>query len=482
MTGPVHNAETQISETQIAAANSLLGRRAMFQQTGIGLGGIALGNLLGQSSLAQASPRGVAGEKPRAKSVIFMHMVGAPSHLDLFEYKPLLQKYDGQKMPDELWDGLRLAFVREQPNLLGTRFRFGKHGECGMELSENLPFLAQIVDDITLIKSLHSTQFNHAPAQLFYQTGFERFGRPSLGSWASYGLGTENSDLPAFVVMNTGQIAGAGNSLWGSGFLPTRHQGVEFRRQGDPVLFLSNPRGVRKRNRKRIVDAVNKLNAVQLADVGDPEIATRISQYELAFRMQSSVPELVDLSSETDETLALYGIERGESGFASNCLLARRLVERGVRFVQLYDQGWDHHSGVANNLPRKCRQVDRPAAALVLDLKRRGLLDDTLVIFGAEFGRTPMLQGKAGKNAGRDHHKDAFCAWMAGGGVKGGLTYGQTDDLGFHVVENKMHINDLHATILHLLGIDHTQLTFAHQGRQFRLTDVGGVVHHQIVG
>lgn len=458
--------------------NSLISRRALFQSASAGIGGIALASLLHRETTAALSPGRLLA---RAKHVIFLHMVGAPSHLDLFDYKPTLQQHDGRRMPDELWEGLRLAFVREQPNLLGTRFRFGRHGQCGMELSENLPHLAQVADEITLIKSLHSEQFNHAPAQLFFQTGFGRFGRPCLGAWASYGLGTENEDLPAFVVMNTGTIAGAGNSLWGSGFLPTRHQGVEFRQKGDPVLFLSNPKGVDTASRKRIVDTVNRLNHVQLADVGDPEIATRISQYELAFRMQASVPELMDLSQESSQTLDMYGAEVGTSSFANNCLLARRLVERGVRFVQLYDQGWDHHSGVFKSLPNKTRQVDRPAAALVLDLKQRGLLDETLVIFGAEFGRTPMLQGDSGPAAGRDHHKDAFCAWLAGGGVKGGLTYGRTDDIGFHVVENKMHVNDLHATILHLLGIEHTELTFRHQGRDFRLTDVGGAVCHDIM-
>lgn len=454
-----------------------LGRRAVFQQSGMGLGSLALGSLLSGDSLGASVPP----QPARAKHVIFLHMVGAPSHLDLFDYKPTLQQHDGCKMPDDLWQGLRLAFVRQQPNLLGTRFKFRKHGQSGLELSENLPYLGQIADEITLIKSLHSEQFNHAPAQLFFQTGFGRFGRPSLGSWTSYGLGTENDDLPAFVVMNTGSVAGAGNSLWGSGFLPTQHQGVEFRAKGDPVLFLSNPKGVDSASRRSIVDAVGELNKLQLADIGDPEIAARISQYELAYRMQSSVPELVDLAQESEETLELYGVERGKPSFAANCLLARRLVERGVRFVQLYDQGWDHHSNVFNNLPNKCRQVDRPAAALVMDLKQRGLLDDTLVVFGSEFGRTPMVQGDAGKNAGRDHHKDAFCAWLAGGGVKRGFTYGKTDDIGFHIVDNKMHVNDFHATLLHLLGLDHEQLTFRHQGRDFRLTDVGGTIATEIL-
>ena len=403
-------------------------------------------------------------------------MVGAPSQLDLFDYKPVLQKHDGQLLPDDLWEGLRLAFIRQQPKLLGTRFKFKRHGNCGTELSELLPHLAQVIDDVAVVKSLHTEQFNHAPAQLFMQTGFARFGRPCLGSWTSYGLGSENDSLPSFVVMNTGTIAGAGNSLWGSGFLPTVHQGVELRSSGDPVLFLSNPTGVDRPRRKRTVYAINRLNEVQLADVGDPEIATRISQYEMAFRMQASVPELMDVSRETSETLAKYGAKPGAASFANNCLLARRLVERGVRFVQLYDQGWDHHNSVTANLTRKCQQVDRPAAALLSDLKQRGLLNETLVVFAAEFGRTPMLQGTANKSPGRDHHKDAFTIWMAGGGVKPGTTVGETDDIGFHIVKDPIHVNDLHATILHLLGIHHEQLTYKFQGRPFRLTDVGGEV------
>lgn len=454
-----------------------IARRCLFQHAGMGIGGVALSTLFARESAAGVPTQVI----PRAKHVIFLHMIGAPSQLDLFDYKPKLQQFDGRKMPDDLWQGLRLAFVRKQPNLLGTRYRFRNWGDSGLELSELLPHLGQIADDITLVRSMRSEQFNHAPAQLFMHTGFARFGRPSLGAWCSYGLSTVNDDLPAFVVMNTGTIAGAGNSLWGSGFLPTDHQGVEFRTHGDPVLYLSNPEGVNAPRRKRIIDTVNQLNEVQLADVGDPEIATRIRQYELAYRMQRSVPELMDLRDESPETLAMYGARPGKKSFANNCLLARRLVERGVRFVQLYDQGWDHHGSLYQSLPRKCEQVDRASAALVADLKRRGLLDETLVIFASEFGRTPMLQGNSGPAAGRDHHKDAFSIWMAGGGVRGGHAYGKTDDIGFNVVENGMHVNDLHATILHLLGMDHTKLTFRHQGRSFRLTDVGGQVATDIL-
>jgi hypothetical protein len=413
-------------------------------------------------------------------------MVGAPSHLDLFDYKPELQRLNGQLVPDHLWEGLRLAFIRKQPRLLGTSLRFRQHGQSGLELSELLPNLATVADELCMIKSLHTEQFNHAPAQLFFQTGFGQFGRPSLGSWVNYGLGSENQNLPGYVVLITGNVAGAGNSLWGSGFLPSTYQGIEFRSSGDPVLFLSNPDGIDQSARRNIVDNINRLNQIQLADAGDPEIATRIHQYEMAYRMQSAVPELMHIESEPAAIHEMYGTEPGKSSFANNCLLARRLVERGVRFVQLFDESWDHHSGVFSGLRKKCGEVDRPIAALIQDLKQRGMLEDTLVVWGAEFGRTPMLQGventgRPNDKAGRDHHKDAFTVWMAGGGVKRGFTYGKTDDIGFHVVENPMHVNDFHATILHLLGINHEQLTFRFQGRKYRLTDVAGKVAHDIL-
>lgn len=456
----------------------LIGRRALFSQVGIGLGGVALSSLLHKENAAATT---VSNHVGTARSVIFLHMVGAPSQLDLFTNKPTLRKYHGQKLPDHLWEGLRLAFIREQPNLFASPFTFRRHGECGMELSELLPNLGTVADELTMIRTLHTQQFNHAPAQLFMQTGFARFGRPCIGSWASYGLGSENDDLPAFVVMNTGLIAGAGNSLWGSGFLPTVHQGVEFRTKGDPVLFLSNPSGVDRERRSRIVDGINRLNKIQLADVGDPEIATRIDQYELAFRMQTSVPELMDISQETDATHRMYGTQPGMTSFANNCLLARRLVERGVRFVQLYDQGWDTHGSLKTGLTRKAKQVDQPIAALIKDLRQRGLLDQTLVVFASEFGRTPMLQGDAGAKAGRDHHKDAFAVWMAGGGARPGTSIGETDDFGFHPTKDPVHVNDFHATLLHLLGIDHEQLTYKYQGRNFRLTDVAGKVVHSAI-
>jgi hypothetical protein len=462
-------------------------RRTILQGTSMGLGSLALGWLLGEDARGAAAdatdalaPKPVH-LKPRAKSVIFLHMVGAPSQLDLFDYKPTLQEFDGQPCPKHLLEGKRFAFLRGHPSLLGTKFKFAKHGNSGLELSENLPHMATIADDIAVIKTLHTEQINHGPAQLMFHTGFGRFGRPSMGAWAAYGLGSENRDLPAYVVMITGRVAGAGSALWGSGFLPSVYQGVEFRSQGDPVLFLSNPPGVTRDDRRRLLDGIQTLNREQLADVGDPEIATRISQYEMAFRMQASVPELMDLADEPAEVRELYGAKPGEGSFANNCLLARRLVERGVRFVQLFHADWDHHSGLDTNLPARCKEVDQPMAALVKDLKMRGLLNDTLVVWGGEFGRTPMLQGtdaddNPAARPGRDHHKDAFCVWMAGGGVKGGTTVGQTDDLGYTIVEDPVHINDFHATLLHLLGIDHERLTFKFQGRKYRLTDVAGKV------
>lgn len=447
-----------------------LARRAFLQHTSAGIGSIALASLL-----AEAAPAQPLHHAPRAKRVIFLHMVGAPSHLDLFDYKRQLQQLDGQLCPPSLLEGARFAFLRGHPRLLGTRYRFRRHGESGLEMSELLPHLSAVADEMAVIKSLRTEHFNHAPAQLFLHTGFGRFGRPTMGSWVNYGLGSENRDLPGFVVLITGLVGGAGNSMWGSGFLPTIHQGIEFRSQGDPVLFLSNPSGVSRSDRHQVVESINRLNAIQLEELGDPEIETRIRQYELAYRMQSSVPELMDISREPKHIHAMYGTRPGQVSFANNCLLARRLVERGVRFVQLCDQGWDHHGSVFENLPKKCKQVDQPIAALIRDLKQRGLLDETLVVWGSEFGRTPLLQSDRTK-PGRDHHKEAYSVWMAGGGVKGGVTFGETDPLGYFPADNPVDVNDWHATILHLLGVDHEQLTYKYQGRPFRLTDVSGNV------
>ena len=476
-----------------------LTRRFLFQKIGSGIGAIALSQLLnpelgmGDFSLLSDDDQALSAKPPHfaptAKNVIYIHMVGAPSHLDLFDPKPELQRRNGELCPDEFFKGKQLAFIRKQPTLLGTPenkdFSFATCGQSGIQLSNLLPNLQEVVDELALIKTTHTEQFNHAPAQMFMLSGFPRFGRPSIGSWCSYGLGSENENLPSFVVLVTGQVLGAGNSAWGSGFLPTVHQGIEFRSKGDPVLFLSNPKGVDSNSRREAVDAINQLNQIQLADVGDPEIETRIRQYELAYRMQTSVPELMDISSETKQTHELYGTEPGKTSFANNCLLARRLVERGVRFIQLFDQGWDMHNSVVERLPKKCKQVDQPIAALIKDLKQRGLLDDTLVVWSSEFGRTPMAQqmngmGKVAK-IGRDHHKESFTTWMAGGGVKGGFVYGKTDDLGYGIVEDPMHVHDFNATILHLLGLDHEKLTFKFQGRPYRLTDIAGNVAKKLL-
>lgn len=470
-------------------------RRELFQRAGMGIGGLALASLLNADSSSAASKREnpLAPRKPhfapRAKNIIYIHLVGAPSHLDLFDYKPELQKHNGKLCPEELFEGKKFAFIRSRPTMLGTpdkpEFQFSACGESGARVSNLMPHLQNVADEICWIKTLHTDEFNHGPAQLFMLTGFGRFGRPSIGSWLTYGLGSENQNLPGFVVLVTGQVLGAGNSAWGSGFLPTVYQGIEFRSQGDPVLFLSNPNGVDPESRKRIVDSVNQLNSVALADVGDPEIATRISQYEMAYRMQTSVPELMELKEEPEHIHKMYGTQPGKTSFANNCLLARRMVERGVRFVQLFDQGWDMHGNVFGSLPKKCKQVDQPIAALIQDLKQRDLLKDTLVIWSAEFGRTPMAQGKNSQgnktSAGRDHHKDAFTVWMAGGGVKGGMSYGRTDDLGYSVAENPVHVHDFNATIMHLMGLNHERLTFRYQGRQFRLTDVHGNVVKDIL-
>ena len=463
-------------------------RRTFLKRSGLGLGAMALGSLLTESLFgADATRRGgnpLAPRQPhfapRAKRVIYLHMVGAPSQLDLFDHKPELQKYDGKPCPEDFIKGKRFAFLRGHPNIAASKYAFQRHGRSGAEISELLPHFARVVDEIAIVKSLQTEEFNHAPAQLFLHTGFGRLGRPSLGSWATYGLGSENQDLPAYVVMLSGPLAGAGTSLWSPGFLPSVYQGVQFRSSGEPVLFLNNPAGHSAADRRRVLDTVQQLNEAQLADVGDPEIATRISQYEMAFRMQTSVPELMDISNEPKATLELYGATPGKASFGNNCLLARRLVERGVRMVQLYDADWDHHADLATRLPRKCKDVDQGMAALVLDLKQRGLLDETLVVWGGEFGRTPMSQTDSGSGtatkAGRDHHKEAFTMWLAGGGVKPGITYGATDAFGYNVVENPVPVHDLNATVLHLLGLDHQRLTYRYQGRDFRLTDVHGEV------
>jgi hypothetical protein len=465
-----------------------LTRRQLFQRMGLGVGAFALADLL-NNDLSAAPQNPFSHFAPKAKNVIYFHLVGAPSHLDLFDYKPELQKRNGELCPKEMFEGKQLAFIRSRPTLLGTsqdsKFEFKKCGKSGIQISNLLPHLQTVADDMCFIRTLHTEQFNHAPAQMFMQTGFERFGRPSLGAWTNYGIGSPNKDLPGFVVMVTGQYPGAGNSVFGSGFLPSVYQGIEFRGKGDPVLFLSNPMGVDASARRKVISAVNQLNEMQLDGVGDPEIATRISQYEMAYRMQTSVPELKDISRESQTTLDAYGAKVGGAGFANNCLLARRMVERGVRFVQLFDQGWDHHGSVFSRLPDKCKQVDQPIAALIKDLKERGLLDETLVVWSAEFGRTPMGQGTGGSGEktaiGRDHHKEAFTVWMAGGGTKPGYVHGRTDDLGYGIADSPVHVHDFNATLLHLLGMDHERLTYRFQGRKFRLTDVHGHVVKNVI-
>ena len=474
-------------------------RRQILGCTGFGLGSYALQSMLGRESDAAApGANPLAARAPhfpaKAKSVIHIHMVGSPSHLDLFDHKPELQRRHGEVCPAEMYEGKKFAFLRSRPTLFGSPKDWTpkRCGESGLEISSLMPHLQTVADDLCIVRSVHTDEFNHGPAQLFLLTGFGRFGRPSLGSWITYGLGSENADLPGYVVLITGSVLGAGNSAWGSGFLPTVYQGVEFRSQGDPVLFLSNPPGIDRNDRRQVIDVVNQINSETLATVGDPEIATRIEQYEMAYRMQASVPELMDIGTESAQTHEAYGttLRKGGSGvgkpsFANNCLLARRLVERGVRFVQLFDQGWDHHGNVLGSLPKKCQQVDRPIAALIKDLKERGMLEETLVVWSAEFGRTPMAQGKNGEDKktspGRDHQRDAYTLWMAGGGSRPGTAYGQTDALGYKVVENPVHVHDFNATLLHLMGLNHQRLTYRHQGRQYRLTDVHGVVQQGLL-
>ena len=454
-------------------------RRHFFRQSGFGVGGAALASLLNNNPLAAQS----ASPGAKAKSVIFLFMAGAPSQVDLLDPKPILQKYDGQNVPQELTKGERFAFIKGTPKLLGSPYEFKRCGESGAEISELLPHLQGAANDITIIRSLHTTQFNHAPAQIFMNTGFQIIGRPSMGSWMTYGLGSECKDLPGFVVLISGENQpDGGKACWGSGFLPSTYQGVEFRSQGDPVLFLTNPDGVSEQARRESLDLLKKLNEEHLASNGDPEIATRIASYEMAYKMQSSVPDLVDISQEPQSIHELYGTQPGKKSFANKCLLARRLVQRGVRFVQLYHRGWDNHGtsshdDIVNRLPSLCEETDRAAAALIQDLKQQGLLGSTIVIWGGEFGRTPMNEARNNsKFLGRDHHPRAFSMWVAGGGFKRGYVHGETDELGYNVASNPVDVHDLHATVLHQMGIDHTKLTYRFQGRDFRLTDVAGNV------
>jgi hypothetical protein len=481
-------------------------RRHFFKQAGFGIGSAALTTLLSRYAFAEGaeSAPGPAESAtaaavnplapkapmfaPKAKSVIYLFMAGAPSQVDLLDYKPKLQQLDGQGIPAEMTKGERFAFIRGTPKLLGSPYQFKRWGRSGAEISELLPHLGEVADDIAIVRSVHTTQFNHAPAQIFMNTGFQIIGRPSFGSWMTYGLGSACDDLPGFVVLISGENQpDGGKACWGSGFLPSVYQGVEFRSQGDPVLFLTNPDGVSEQERRESLDAIKSLNEMHLRSAGDPEITTRIASYEMAYRMQSSVPELTDISKEPASIHEMYGTEPGKKSFANNCLLARRLVERGVRFVQLYHRGWDNHGtsahdDIVNRLPSLCRETDQAATALVKDLKQRGLLENTLVVWGGEFGRTPMNEARnRSKFLGRDHHPRAFSMWLAGGGIKPGVTVGQTDELGYNVVDDAVEVHDLHATILNRMGIDHTRLTYRFQGRDFRLTDISGELVRKLV-
>lgn len=454
-------------------------RRQFFQDCGVGVGKIALASALGGKALGNAvspiAPKR-AHYSPKIKNVIYLFQVGAPSQLELFDHKPKLAELEGKPLPPSVIRGQRYAFIQPDAAVLGPRFKFARHGQSGTELSEVLPHLAGVADDIAIVKSCQTDQFNHAPAQLMFNTGFGVPGRPSMGSWLSYGIGSQANDLPSYVVLKSGGNLSGGAALWSAGFLPTTHAGVPFRSSGDPILNVANPAGYDRRAQRETLDLIGKLNRRRLDVVGDPEIQTRINSYEMAYRMQMRAPELMDFSKESRYTMEMYGAKGGAGSFADNCLLARRLVERGTRFVQVYHAGWDHHSNVEGGVRGQARQTDQASAALIKDLKMRGMLDETLVIWGGEFGRTPMVESNAalGRKLGRDHHPQAFTMWFAGGGIKAGTTIGATDELGFHVVEDGVHVHDIQATILHLLGIDHERLTFTYQGRPYRLTDIHG--------
>jgi hypothetical protein len=476
-------------------------RRHFIKESAMGLGGLALGALMGcgtkntaSSQIAFDPAHPLAPKLPpfagKAKSVIYLHMAGAPSQLELFDYKPELAKMDGQLCPPSLLEGKRFAFIRGMPKMLGPQAKFAQHGQSGAWVSENMPHLASIADEVSFLKAVTTDQFNHAPAQLLVQTGSARLGRPSLGSWVTYGLGTENQNLPGFVVLTSGgRNPDAGKSVWGSGFLPSVYQGVQCRSEGDPVLFLKDPDGMSRDLRKASIDAINEVNAQEYKEYHDPEILSRISQYEMAYKMQISVPEVMNINDEPQYIHDMYGTKPGHASFANNVLLARKLVEKGVRFVQLFDWGWDSHGTDASlaidiGFINKCRQSDKAVTALILDLKQRGLLEDTLVVWGGEFGRTPMMENREGKQnpfKGRDHHTEAFTIWMAGGGIKKGTSYGETDEIGYSAISGKVEPYDVQATILNQLGFDHEKFTYNFQGRPFRLTDVKGKVIEEVI-
>lgn len=475
-------------------------RRHFLCTAATGIGGLALGSLLGCStsgdknhSIMSLSDDLVRSPHflPKAKYVIYLHMAGGPSQLELFDYKPLLQKLNGQDCPQSFLTGKKFAFIKGVPKMLGPVVTdFKQYGKSGAYVSNHLPHFQSVVDDVSFIKTMYTDQFNHAPAQLLMHTGSPRLGRPSIGSWVTYGLGTENENLPGFIVLASGgKTPDAGKSVWGSGFLPTVYQGVQCRSEGDPVLYVSDPEGMDRDMKGELIHTINDLNGDHFNEVQDPEIKTRISQYEMAFKMQVSVPEIMDINQEPAYIHEMYGTEPGQSSFANNCLLARRLVEKGVRYIQLFHWGWDSHGtgpGDALNgaFETRCREVDKPMTALIQDLKQRGLLDETLIIWGGEFGRTPMRENRNGtskESLGRDHHAGAFTMWMAGGGIKPGITYGETDEIGYYGVKDRVHIHDLQATLLNQLGFDHEKLTYHYQGRDFRLTDVEGKVVKDLI-
>ncbi len=478
-------------------------RRHFIKESAMGLGALALGTFLGSCGSKTGNSSNVVFDPAhplmpklphfagRAKSVIYLHMAGAPSQLELFDYKPELMKMDGQDCPPSLLEGKRFAFIRGVPKMLGPQAKFERHGASGAYVSENMPHLAGIVDEISFLKAVTTDQFNHAPAQLMMHTGSARLGRPGLGSWATYGLGTENQNLPGFVVLTSGgKNPDAGKSVWGSGFLPSVYQGVQCRSEGDPVLFIRDPDGINRDLRKASIDAINEVNAEEYKTYNDPEILSRISQYEMAYKMQISAPEVMNINGEPSYIHEMYGTKPGEACFANNVLLARKLVEKGVRFVQLFDWGWDSHGtsedgAIDIGFINKCREVDKPVTALILDLKQRGLLEETLVVWGGEFGRTPMMENREGKTnpfKGRDHHTEAFTMWMAGGGIRKGTSYGETDEIGYSAISGKVEPFDIQATILNQLGFDHEKLTYEFQGRPFRLTDTRGKVISEIIG
>jgi hypothetical protein len=492
-------------EAQYRKAEYLTRRHFLWQCT-TGLGAIALSSLVGCSNGKEkllAAPSGgnlrdlsrpflplAPHFAPKAKSVIFLHMAGAPSQLELFDYKPELQKLDGQLCPPSLLEGKKFAFIKGVPAMLGPQAQFKQHGQSGAWVSHHLPHFSKMVDEVSFLKAMHTDQFNHAPAQLLMQTGGARLGRPSMGAWVTYGLGSENENLPGFMVLlSGGKAPDAGKAGYGSGFLPTVYQGVECRQHGEPVLYVSNPEGMSRELRKQSIASINAINQLHYDEMQDPETISRISQYEMAFKMQVSVPQVMDIAKEPAYIHEMYGAEPGKASFANNCLLARRLVEKGVRFVQLFDWGWDSHGNDPANaldkgFPDLCKNIDKPVAALLQDLKMRGLLEETLVVWGAEFGRTPMQENREGKDMafkGRDHHTEAFTVWMAGGGIRKGYSHGETDEIGYYGIKDRTDVFDLQATILNQLGMDHTKLTYAFQGRDFRLTDVHGKVIREVI-